>query len=163
MRNQRLRETCHWEVERGSVSFPAGTRVERQGPGAATSPRQCGRSPSEVASARPGRNNLGLEVNRVVLSGLIVEDPQRDKSRDGDPVTVLLVSFAAPDEKVHWGWACCEIEVPDGVAEPQRTKLRVGAPILVSGEMTGVGGVWADLIVTEEGETPDISSMTNTH
>jgi hypothetical protein len=38
------------------------------------------------------------EANAALLSGTIVDEPVRDRSRDGDPVTVVLVSFDAPDE-----------------------------------------------------------------
>jgi hypothetical protein len=102
-------------------------------------------------TAEIGPRPLGEKVNWVVLRGLIVETPQRDKSREGEPVTVLLVSFAAPDESVHWGWACCEVEIPDAVAEPQRKALRTGQSILVSGELAGTGEIWAQSIFTGEG------------
>ncbi|MEX2105559.1 MAG: hypothetical protein WD810_01540 [Solirubrobacterales bacterium] len=101
-----------------------------------------------AASAPPGHLDPGEEVNRTVLSGVIVADPQRDRSREGDPVTVLLLSFAAPDDRAHGGSACCEVEVPDELADPHRKGLRAGAPLLVSGQMTGAGGIWADYIAT---------------
>lgn len=82
-------------------------------------------------------DDLGA-MNHVVLTGRIAADPQRDKSRDGEPVTVLLVSFIAPD-----GTACCEVEVPDELAEPHRRNLLTGVAVFVSGAMTGAGGLWA--------------------
>jgi hypothetical protein len=87
-----------------------------------------------------------LVMNHVVLTGLIAADPQRDRSRDGEPVTVLLVAFVAPDEKAG-GTACCEVEVLDEIADCHRPKLRAGAAILISGGMTGAGGIWAKVIV----------------
>lgn len=87
-----------------------------------------------------------FEINHVVLSGLIAADPQRDKSRDGDPITVLLISFPAADERSRRGSACCEVEILDEIADRHRESLYAGAPILVSGEVTGAGGIWAKLI-----------------
>ncbi len=92
-----------------------------------------------------------LVMNHVVLTGLIAADPQRDKSRQGEPVTVLLVSFPAPDEE-SGGTACCEVEVPDELADRHRKDLRAGAPILISGAMTGASGIWAKMLAV--GEAP---------
>jgi hypothetical protein len=71
----------------------------------------------------------------------------RDKSSDGEPITVLLVAFASRDEK---SGGCCEVEVSDELADPRREHLRVGAAILISGEMTGAGGLWATMISVGE-------------
>jgi hypothetical protein len=90
------------------------------------------------------------EVNHAILSGTIVEEPLRDKTRDGDPITVLLLSFTAPDEKAPRGSACCEVEVPDLVAEQCGRRLRPGGRIVAVGQLTGAGGLWATSIVTRE-------------
>ncbi len=87
------------------------------------------------------------EINRAILSGLIVEEPLRDRSRDGEPVTVLLLSFGAPDERSTRASCRCEIEVPDPVADPHRRRLRPGRQILVLGRLTGAGGIWASSIL----------------
>jgi hypothetical protein len=91
-------------------------------------------------------DDLGA-MNHVVFTGRIVTDPQRNKSREGEPITVLLVSFIAPD-----GTGCCEVEVPDELAEPYRRNLCPGVAVLVSGAMTGAGGVWATTISVGEAE-----------
>lgn len=88
-------------------------------------------------------------MNHVVLTGQIAVDPQRDRSRDGEPVTILLVAFIAPDEKAD-GTAVCEVEVLDKIADSHRPKLRIGAPVLISGEMTGAGALWAKVIAVGE-------------
>ena len=93
-------------------------------------------------------DDLGV-MNHVVLTGLITADPQRDKSREGEPVTVLLVAFVAPDEK-SGGTACCEVEILDELADCHRPKLRAGAPILISGEIMGAGGLWATMLAVGE-------------
>jgi hypothetical protein len=90
------------------------------------------------------------EANLALISGTIVEEPLRDKSRDGDPVTVLLVSFDAPDEKARRAVAVCEIEVPDEIADKKRKQLRAGKRLLVLGQLTGAGGIWATAIVTRQ-------------
>lgn len=89
------------------------------------------------------------EANLAIVTGTIVETPVRDKSRDGDPITVLLISFAAPDAKSGRGGACCEVEVPDEIADRQRKELKPGGRLMVFGQMTGAGGLWAKAIVTE--------------
>lgn len=96
--------------------------------------RQACRGDRRATSSLPGHLDPGRDVNRVLLGGVMVADPQRDTSREGDPVTVLLLSFRAPDDRAHGGSACCEVEVPDELAEPHRKDLRAGAPILVSGQ-----------------------------
>lgn len=82
------------------------------------------------------------EVNQAVLSGLIAAEPLRDTGRDGDPITVLLLSFDAPDERAREGSTCCEVEVPDSIADRQRRRLHVGRRIRVTGQLTG-NGLWA--------------------
>lgn len=105
---------------------------------------------SSEASIKTPRERTDIEINHVVLTGLIAADPQRAKSRDGAPVTLLLVSVSQVDERNRRGSARCEIEVLDEIADPQRESLRAGSPILVSGEMTGAGEIWAKLICAGE-------------
>ena len=100
-------------------------------------------SPIEVSLPDPSE-----EANVALLSGTIVEEPLRDKSRDGDPVTVLLMSFDAPDEKARRAVAVCEVEVPDEIAAKQRKQLRAGRRLVVLGRLTGAGGLWATTIIT---------------
>jgi hypothetical protein len=88
------------------------------------------------------------EANVALLSGTIVEEPLRDRSRDGGPITVLLVSFDAPDDIEGQALAVCEVEVPDEIADEQRGQLRVGGRLAVVGQLTGAGGLWASAIVT---------------
>jgi len=117
--------------------------------------RQACRSPAPAgplgAKSTPSDLNLpdpNEEANIALLSGTIIEDPQRDRSRDGDPITVLLISFDAPDEKARRAAAVCEVEVPDEIADPQRGRLRAGRRLVVIGRLTGAGGLWATAIVT---------------
>jgi hypothetical protein len=144
------RHTCQIESVRRSASGSIGLRNGRKRPGAPAADALCRNRPTGTTDEF-GPSGPEGKVNWVVLSGLIVETPQRDKSREDEPVTVLLVSFAAPDESVHGGCACCEVEIPDVVAEPQRKALRAGQPILIAGELTGPGDIWAQAIVTREG------------
>ena len=106
---------------------------------------------SSVSDPRPLELTLpdpDEEANVALLSGTIVEEPLRDKSRDGDPVTVLLVAFTAPDEKASRGSACCEVEVSDEVAGTQRKQLSAGRRLVVLGQLTGGGGLCATAILT---------------
>ncbi len=107
-----------------------------------------GQSP-ELSLPHPGE-----EANAALLTGTIVEEPVQDRSRDGDPVTVLLLSFDAPDEKARRAVAVCEVEVPDEIAERQRKQLRAGRRLVVLGRLTGAGGLWATAIVTNQSRRP---------
>ncbi len=89
----------------------------------------------------------GEEINRAVLSGLIAAEPVCDTSRDGDPITVVLVSFGAPDERAGESSTCCEVEIPDSIAKRHRRLLRVGRRIWVAGHLTG-SGLWATSLDT---------------
>jgi hypothetical protein len=82
----------------------------------------------------------------VFLSAVLVADPLKDVGRDGEPVTLLLVAFPAPDTpetREYSEAASCEVEVPEHVAEPRRGELRAGVAILITGLLSGGGGVIA--------------------
>jgi hypothetical protein len=89
----------------------------------------------------------GDEVNRAALSGLIAAEPRPDTSRDGDPITVLLLAFTAPDERSGNTATCCEVEVLDSIADRHRRRLRAGQRVWVAGHLTGVG-LWATSLGT---------------
>jgi hypothetical protein len=126
---RRLRQTCQ--------PRKSGVRIGGKG------------SPVELSLPDPNE-----EANVALISGTIVEEPLQDKSRDGDPVTVLLVSFDAPDEKARRAVAVCEVEVPDEIADKQRKQLRAGRRLVVLGQLTGAGGLWATAIVTRQPGRP---------
>jgi hypothetical protein len=102
-----------------------------------------------TVAARLGDLDLEQGVNRAILSGVMVDEPQRDRSRDGDPITVLLISFPAPDERAGSGSALCEVEVLDEIADRHRRQLRLGATLLVVGELMGAGGLWANFLMVK--------------
>lgn len=89
------------------------------------------------------------EANLVLITGTVAEEPARDKSRGGEPITVLLVAFPAPDDKARHEVACCEVEVLDGIADRHRRGLRIGRRVVVLGRLTG-GGVWATALVSQQ-------------
>lgn len=97
-------------------------------------------------TASDGRPSLTVdgdgEINRAILSGVIAATPAHDTSRGGEPITVLLLSFEAPDEKTRPGSGCCEVEVPDSIADRHRRWLRVGRRVWVTGQLNG-SGLWA--------------------
>jgi Single-strand binding protein family len=104
--------------------------------------------PDSVDDPQLGWLEAGEGVNRAVVSGLLAADPQRDRSREGDPVTILLLSFRAPDQWARPVSTCCEVEVPDAVADRHRRQLRAGRRVWVAGQLTGVGGLWATSLGT---------------
>jgi len=75
---------------------------------------------------------VGEAVNRAVLSGLLVAEPLRERSREGDPITILLLSFGAPDQCARPASACCE--------GPDRRPAATPAP----GRAKGLGGGTVD-------------------
>ena len=64
----------------------------------------------------------GEEINRAVLSGLIAAEPLRATSRDGDPITVLLVSFSHPTS----GRATARVAVRSKSPTPSPTVIAAG-------------------------------------
>jgi single-stranded DNA-binding protein len=87
-----------------------------------------------------------LALNRLFLSGILAADPQRDEGRDGEPVSLLLVAFPAPDPKEteeRVETASQEIEVSESVAGRYGEQLRAGDPIFITGQLSGGGGVIA--------------------
>jgi Single-strand binding protein family len=106
----------------------------------------CGHSSSVGAAGALAGEDSPLALNRLYLSGVLAADPLEDKGRDGDPVTLLLIAFPAPDardtrERVET--ANCEVEVPLGVSRNHAEKLRVGESVFVTGQLSGGGGVIA--------------------
>jgi len=90
------------------------------------------------------------EVNQVLLSGVVVEEPQQRRTREGRSVTSLIVGFRAPDARPGEGLpsACCEVEVPEGTPRRQVGELRPGASVLVTGRLGGgAGGVVATFLI----------------
>jgi hypothetical protein len=82
----------------------------------------------------------------VFLSGVLADDPQVDVGRDGEPLTLLLIAFPAPDPRdaqLPPETAISEIEVPAEVLERHGRKPRVGETIFVTAQLSGGGGVIA--------------------
>lgn len=102
-----------------------------------------------AGGVRPGDLDLEQAVNRAVLRGVMVNEPLPDTSRGGDPITVLQLSFPAPDDRARSDSALREVEVPDEIADRHRGQLRLGATVLVVGELTGAGGLWADFLAVK--------------
>jgi hypothetical protein len=86
-----------------------------------------------------------------------MEEPTRDESREGDPVTLLLLGFPSPDEAGRDYVAFVDLEVRDSIAEPRRRWLREGRRLVVLGRLTGERGIWATAIVADR--HPDNPSM----
>lgn len=83
------------------------------------------------------------EINRAVLSGLIVAGPRRDTGDDGEPLTVLSLSYATPRRSAR-----CRVEVPDVIADRHRRHLRTDRRILVVGQLTGADSLRASSLWT---------------
>jgi hypothetical protein len=95
-------------------------------------------------------------LNRVFLSGILADHPQRDRDRNGDPVLLLRVAFPAPDTRdTRLGVepALEEIEVPEEVSKRHGEQLCVGESIFVTGQLSGGGGILATEI--HSGPPPD--------
>jgi hypothetical protein len=156
----RLRQACRRGRQAPANATPgdglAGARAER-GAEAALS----GHSPSLGGAARALEGHgPAEEVNHVVLSGVVVEEPQERRSPEGNAFTALLVGFRAPDAQSEEGWpsACCEVELPEGTPQYRVGELRPGACVLVTGRLGGgAGGVVATFLFAsapDNGQTP---------
>lgn len=98
-----------------------------------------------AASALQGQDPR-LVLNRLFLSGVLAAEPLEDVGRDGDPVTLLLIAFPAPDSadaRERLETASCEVEVPERVLERHGEQLRAGNAVFVTGQLSGGGGVIA--------------------
>jgi hypothetical protein len=149
----RLRQSCR-RGQLGPVdAVSAGAQVG-QGPHA-----QPGHPPLEGATGVLQGHDPRLDVNRLFLSGVLAADPLGDVGRDGEPVTLLLVAFPAPDTPETRECpeaASCEVEVPEQAAGRKASELRAGATVLVTGQLSGGGGV----IATEIHSGPALESAT---
>ena len=137
----RFRNTCQRDQRGPADAIPAGPRA--------------GQGQGTLAGALQGQDPR-LELNRLFLSGILAADPQEDEGRDGEPVTLLLVAFPAPDSpgpQERSATASCEVEVPGGVADRHGGRLRAGDVVFITGQLSGGGGV----IATElhSGPAPD--------
>lgn len=148
----RLRQACRRD-HRGPAAS-AGARVG-QGSGAAADALRGHPPATGAAGARQGPDSR-LALNRVFLSGVLADDPVRDRGRDGDRAVFLRVAFPAPDTRDTWPGeeaALEEIEVPEVIAERHGKELRVGESIFITGQLSGGGGVIATEI--HSGPPPD--------
>ncbi len=141
----RLRESCR----RGRWALRSSGERERRMP---LDPRHG--HPPGAAGVDAARGQGQPQHNSVYLTGVLADDPQRDKGRTGEPVTLLIIAFLAPDPLPSEGGAVasCEIEVPDAVTAEAGGELRVGAPVLITGSLSGGGGVLASSV--RAGEAP---------
>lgn len=130
----RFRQACRRDNP-GSVDAAAETRVW-QGPGASASAPLGHPSHAGAAGALRAQDEL-LAVNRLFLSGVLAADPVEDKDLDGNPVTLLLIVFTAPDSGKTRGLLMREIEVPEGVTRRHGKTLRAGDWVYVSGQLNG--------------------------
>jgi hypothetical protein len=85
-------------------------------------------------------------VNRAVPSDLIAAEPP-DRSRDVDPITVLLLMYTTPDERMGTTSTCRGVEVRDSIAGRHRRRLRTGQRAWLAGHLTS-DGLWATSLGT---------------
>jgi hypothetical protein len=140
---QRLRQAC-----RGEPRGPAGAAaaIARAGQGSSAAAEALRGDLSARAAGAPQSQDPRHGLNRVYLSGVLAADPQRDRGRDGEPVALLLVAFPAPDQgegAERCETASAEVEVPSQVAGVHSEELRAGRSILITGQLSGGGGVIA--------------------
>ena len=150
----RLRQSCRRDHGGPADAASAGAQVG-QGLSAAADALHGHPPLAGAAGARQGQDSR-LVLNRLFLSGVLVDDPKKDVGRDGEPVTLLLIAFPAPDAKdttERAETASCEVEVPTSVAERHSEKLRARDSIFITGQLSGGGGVIATEI--HSGPPPD--------
>ncbi len=140
---RRDQQSCRWRLRTSVDTTSAGSRGRQIH--SATAGALSGEVPSNWTEG-PSRGSKRLELNHVLLTGILAADPKTDKSCEGDPVTLLFMAFSAPESKDgEDGWipAICEVEVPHEMAEPHSRDLRAGAAVLIAGRLTGGGGIVA--------------------
>jgi hypothetical protein len=139
----RLRQSCRGKRQ-DSANRP--WRFSAQQEPQAASIVSCGRPQlTEGASELQGQDPR-LAINCIYLSGILAAAPVEDKGRDGGPVALLLIAFPAPgasDTEEHMEVASCEVEVPAAVLQRNHEKPRAGDAVLITGQLSGGGGIIA--------------------
>jgi len=94
-------------------------------------------------SARTGREpfpeRLPHELNHLVLTGTLLDEPREARSPRGDAVTLLRLGFPVRDPERPedlWTLARCGVEVPAAIARRSVSSLRVGGPVLAWGQLS---------------------------
>lgn len=92
---------------------------------------------------------MRLEINRLFLTGILLADPQDGEGPEGEPVSVLLMAFPAPNpdgtaEQIEI--ATCEVEVSERVIESHVEKLQAGSSVAITGQIRDGGGVIATVL-----------------
>ncbi len=134
----RLRESC----QRGRWAL-SPTKQDLRAPCG----HACGDLPMTETPDAPPVFELP-RLNAVYLSGVLADDPQSDSDRAGEPVTLLTVAFLAPDPLPSDAptAASCEVEVPAAIAAEAGGELQLGAPVFITGSLSGGGGVLASSV-----------------
>jgi primosomal replication protein N len=102
--------------------------------------------PSSDGAAGGRHGPYEVEVNVVMIKGVITEEPTPDTSRGGEPVMLLTLGFAAADakdENERWASTSCTVEVSSQLAATFDGELQKGATVLVVGQLAGGGDVLA--------------------
>lgn len=94
-------------------------------------------------SAQTGREpfpeRLPHELNHLVLTGTLLDEPCEARSPRGDAVTLLRLGFPVRDPERPedlWTLARCGVEVPAAIARRSVPGLRVGGPVLAWGQLS---------------------------
>ena len=97
-------------------------------------------------SARTGRSRrepfperLPHQLNHLVLTGTLLDEPHEARSPRGDAVTLLRLGFPVRDPERPedlWTLARCGVEVPTAIARRSVPGLRVGGPVLAWGQLS---------------------------
>jgi hypothetical protein len=98
---------------------------------------------SRCRSPRTGREpfpeRLPRELNHLVLTGTLLDEPCEATSPRGDAVTLLRLGFPVRDPERPedlWTLARCGVEVSAAIAKRSVPSLRVGAPVLAWGQLS---------------------------
>lgn len=94
-------------------------------------------------SAPTGRElfpeRLPRELNHLVLTGTLLDEPRKARSPRGDAVTLLRLGFPVRDPERPedlWTLARCGVEVPAAIARRSLPGLRIGGPVLAWGQLS---------------------------
>lgn len=97
------------------------------------------RSARTARCPKPFPERLPRELNHLVLTGTLLDEPREARSPRGDAVTLLRLGFPVRDPERPedlWTLARCGVEVPAAIARRSVPGLRVGAPVLAWGQLS---------------------------
>jgi hypothetical protein len=100
---------------------------------------RCRSARTDRCRSEPFPERLPRDLNHLVLTGTLLDEPHEARSPRGDAVTMLQLGFPVRDTQRPedlWTLARCGVEVPAAIARRSLPGLRVGGSVLAWGQLS---------------------------